>query len=150
MAPCISGMLAPFGRSSSERAICFLVRGGCRLLGVAAFALVAAVVADFADRRVFLAIVVSMVLTPRRLRGVPTTPSPGFGAAGAGRGHGARPSFRHLPVTLSLPENSSRKSPPIKNFSEAKALKILGSSTTSAWVAKFERRHGITDLVCRR
>ncbi len=83
MAPCISATLAPLGRSSSERAICFLVRGGYRRLGAAARPLIAAAGADFGVRRDFLAIIVSMVLTPRQLRGVATAPSPGSRATGA-------------------------------------------------------------------
>ena len=54
----------------------------------AEFPLSAAVAADFGVRRDFLAIVVSMVLTPCRLRGVPNALSPGSHATGAGRGNG--------------------------------------------------------------
>ena len=92
MASCISAMLAPLDRSSSESAICFLVRWRRRPRGAVGLAFVAAVVDDFGDRRIFLVIVVSMVLAPRPLRGVPTAPSPGTSATGAGQGHGvARP-----------------------------------------------------------
>ena len=95
MAFCISAMLAPLERCSSERAICFLVRGDCRLQGAATLALGTAVVGEFEDRRDFVDILASMVLAPRLLRGVPTALSPGYFATGAGQGHGAaRPLVR--------------------------------------------------------
>ncbi len=75
--------------------------------GATAFARVAAVATDFGDRRAFLDVVVSMVLTLRPSRGVPTAPSPGSCATGAGRGHGASQFFRHLTVTLSWLGKSS-------------------------------------------